>query len=164
MSDPRKKETSLAPMLIGTAALGTALVFGAVYFLSGYITRHMTRDVPHLGPQHERPAIQDLFAEGLYPSALPVTVSDAKIAVELPASGDFRVVTGEFETHDEMDKVASYYRKSLGKQAEERPEAAGPDGKGGIRWTLNDPARFIVLKDVFGRPHIRLVWIGEGQP
>jgi hypothetical protein len=165
MSEPRKKETSLAPILIGASAIGVALVFAAVYFLSGYITRHMARDVPHLGPQREGLPIHDVFPSGMYPTALAITSSDARIAVELPTSGTFQLVTAEFETHDEMDDVAYYYRKLFGKEAEERPEAPGPDGKAsGIRWTLKDPTRIISIKEVEGRPHIRLVWIGEDQP
>jgi hypothetical protein len=164
MSD-RKKETSLAPILIGASAIGVALVFAAVFFLSGYITRHMSRDVPHLGPQRDGTPIHDVFPSGMYPTALPIADSDAKIAVELPASGSFQVVTAEFETHDEMDEVAYYYRKLFGKEAEEHREDPGPDGKtSGIRWTLKDPTRIILVKEVGGRPHIRLVWIGEDQP
>src|ERR1035438_3868306 len=149
MSDPRKKETSLAPILIGAAAVGGRLFFAAVYFLSGFITRKMAHDVPHLSPQREGPPIHDVFPSGMYPSALPVTGSNARINVDVPASGDFRVVSAEFETHDEMDDIAYYYRKLFGKEAEERPEAPGPDGKAsGIRWTLKDPTRIILIKEV----------------
>jgi hypothetical protein len=165
MSDPTKKETSLAPMLIGAAAIAVALVFAAAYFLSASIKGKMAHDVPHLGPLREGPPIHDVFPSGMYPSALPVNGSAARIAIDVPTSGDFRVVTAEFETHDEMDDVAYFYRKQFAKEAEESREPPGPDGKpGGIRWTLKDPTRIVLIKEVGGRPHIRLVWMGEDQP
>jgi len=164
MSD-RKKETSLAPILVGASALGVALVFAAAYFLSGFINRQMSHNVPHLGPQRDGPPIRQVFPSGMYPTARPVNGLDARIAVELPASGAFQVVTAEFETHDEMDKVVAHYRNQFGKETEERREAPGADGMpGGIRWTLKDPTRIISVKEVDGRPHIRLVWIEEDQP
>ncbi len=165
MSETRKKETSLAPILIGASAIGVALVFTAVYFLSGYITRQMSRDVPHLGPQREGPPIHNVFPSGMYPTAKPVADSQARIAVELPSAGSFQAVTAEFETHDEMDEVVAYYRKMFGKEAEERREGPDPDGTpGGTRWILKDPTRIISVKEVEGRPHIRLVWIAEDEP
>jgi hypothetical protein len=169
MSD-QKNETSLAPILIGASALGVILVFLAVYFLSGFITRHMAHDVPHLGPQREDTPIHHVFAAGMYATARPVGESDARIAVELPVSGDFQVVTAEFETHDEMDEVVAYYRRLFAKEADESREAPGPDGQpGAIRWTFKehttrDRMRIISVKEVEGRPHIRLVWVGEEQP
>jgi hypothetical protein len=153
-----KKETSLAGILIGAAALGVALVFLAVYSLSGYITRHMSRDVPHLTPQRDELPIQRVFASGLYPAARPVDDTRAWIDFTLPASGTFQVVTAEFETQDKLDDVAAYYRKQFAGEAEERKE---PDG---IRWTFKDHSRVILVKEVEGRPHIRLVWRGEDQP
>jgi hypothetical protein len=169
MSDT-KKETSLAPILIGAAALGVALVFLAVYFLSGFITRHMAHDVPHLGPQREDLPIHRVFAAGMYPTARPVGETDARIAVDVPASGSFQVVSEEFETHDELDEVVAYYRKLFANEVEESREAPDPSGKpGAIRWTFKehttrDRLRIISVKEVEGRPHIRLVWMGEEQP
>jgi len=170
MSDTRKKETSLAPMLIGAAAIGVALVFAAVYFLSGFITRHMARDTPHLSPQREDSDIHHVWAAAMYPTSRPLGESEARIAVEVPVSGTFEMVTEEFETHDEMDEVVAYYRKLFGKEVEESREPPGADGKpGGIRWTFKertkkDRVRIISVREVEGRPHIRLVWMGEEQP
>jgi hypothetical protein len=167
MSEIRKKETSLAPMILGAAAIGILLVFGAVYFLSGYVKKQMSQSVPHLTPQREGPVIEHAFPGGMYATAQPVNGSDAQIPVDLPTSGSFQIATGEFETHDEMDEVLSYYRKLFGKQAEESREAPDKNGKAAIRWTLkNEPGniRIVSVKEVGGWPHIRLVWIEEEQP
>jgi hypothetical protein len=123
-----------------------------------------------VGPQRDEPLIHQVFPSGMYPTALPVSDADARIVVELPASGSFQLVTAEFETHDEMDEVIAYYRHHFGQDTDESREAPGPDGKpGGIRWTFKvhdsskDRLRIISVKEVEGRPHIRLVWMGEDQ-
>ncbi|GEM_PF-6291153 len=158
----RKKETSLLPILAGAVALAIALMTVGGYFLSRYINRQMSSSAPHFTPQREDTPIHRVFAAAMYGNSRPVPESEARIAVELPTSGVFEAVTAEFETHDEMDEVLANYRNLFAKETVETREN-GPDGKpGAYRFTFKDlPLRFISVKEVDGRPHIRLVWIKE---
>jgi hypothetical protein len=139
------KERSLLPLLLGISALGIALVAGGVYVFSGYLVKQAGQAAESLPrPRKDGSSLESTDRGTMYPGAVRVEDSTYKIAVDLPAHGDYQVLTGSYITHDSLEEAIAYYRHyfKVNGQATERLEP------GGARWVqkMDRDERVVVLQ------------------
>lgn len=134
MPNPVKRDLSLVWMLLGVVLLGGALVFSGVYIFARYMASQVSvniRDLRNGGKSVDIESPQGSLrvkgevSEGqlgmpLYPGSRRRKNIGATLGVEVPSIGNFQVAAAEFETDDALDKVAAFYRKGLGPDAQER--------------------------------------------
>ena len=157
--DGMSKEKSLLPILLGVAALASAMVLGVVYLFSGYLVKQIGQGASTLrhSPKRETNVIETIYRGPMYPNARRVEDSKETVAIDIPVTGNFEVSSQDYITEDGLEEAIFYYRRYFGKNAEERLEP------GGARWVekREDGFGVVVLKETKENLHVRLVLMVE---
>jgi len=129
---PRRADYTFAWMLLGVLGLAGLLVFSGIYVFGRYLVRQISMDIRQINKRVEvdtaagslkvqkgEPTEAELRLP-IYPGARRVKGDGAMISIEIPVAASLRVVAAEYQTDDALERVASFYRKRLSRDFQER--------------------------------------------